>query len=160
MAQEQSRTGTTVATMETRRNPRPVRFDAPLPGVPRGVEVVAFAGETLGTVREHVSALGDRAGLAADRLDDLVLAVHEIATNSVRHGGGRGELRAWLERGRVVCDVRDAGWIPDLDSVAHRPTPTAAVCGRGLWMAKQLCDRMQIRSTRDGTVVRLQQKVG
>ncbi len=35
------------------------------------------------------------AALADNRVDDLVLTVHELATNSVRHGGGEGTLSLW-----------------------------------------------------------------
>ena len=40
-----------------------------------------------------------------------MLAVDELAANSIRHGGGRGVVRLWTEDGALVCDVRDRGSI-------------------------------------------------
>jgi hypothetical protein len=45
---------------------------------------------------------------AAEPFAALVLAVDEVATNSLRHGGGRGTLRIWRDADAVVCEVRDA----------------------------------------------------
>jgi anti-sigma regulatory factor (Ser/Thr protein kinase) len=161
MAQQQGPTGTTVAGMGLgSTHPRPARFPAPLPDAPDRADVVTFDRDSFGAVREHVGTIADQAGLAGDRGADLVLAVHEIATNSVRHGGGRGELRVWVDGPRVVCEVRDDGRLGDPSAVSHRPASTDSVGGRGLWIAKQLCDRVHVSSSEAGTVVRLQQRVG
>jgi anti-sigma regulatory factor (Ser/Thr protein kinase) len=161
MSQQHEPSGTTVATMDLRgAHPRPARSAAPLPDAPDRSDVFTFDLDSFGAVREHVGTIADRAGLGDDRGADLVLAVHEVATNSVRHGGGRGELRVWVEGQRVVCEVRDAGWLPDPRAVGRRPASSDSVGGRGLWIAKQLCDRMHVSSSEAGTVVRLQQLVG
>ena len=55
----------------------------------------------------------ERIGLAAERVDDVPLAVGEMAANSLRHGGGAGVLRLWTDAGHVVCEVADAGVIDD-----------------------------------------------
>ena len=34
---------------------------------------------------------------------DLALAVHEVATNSLVHGSGSGDLQIWREAGALVC---------------------------------------------------------
>lgn len=57
---------------------------------------VAFDGGALRGIREFIAAEAQRAGLGDEKANDLVLAVHEVATNSVRHGGGQGLLRVWL----------------------------------------------------------------
>jgi anti-sigma regulatory factor (Ser/Thr protein kinase) len=85
-----------------------------------------------------------------------VLAVHEIAANSIRHGGGRGTLRVWRDGGSLVCEIRDRGHIRDPLVGRTRPLPNATG-GRGLWIANQICDLVQIRSTAAGTVVRVHQ---
>jgi anti-sigma regulatory factor (Ser/Thr protein kinase) len=66
----------------------------------------------------------------------------------------------WIEGHRVVCEVRDSGWLPDPSAVGRRPASSDSVGGRGLWIAKQLCDQMHVSSSEAGTVVRLQQLVG
>ena len=79
---------------------------------------------------------------------------HELATNTVRHGGGTGTLLAWHEPGTFFCEVRDAGRIED--PLVGRVEPgMEAECGRGLWLANHLCDLVQIRSLPAGSVVRL-----
>ena len=94
------------------------------------------------------------AGLNPDRTADLVLAVDEVASNSLRHGGGRGTLRIWREQGALVCEVRDAGRFEDPLAGRERPALDRDG-GRGLWMVNQLCDLVQLRSFPSGAVVRL-----
>src|SRR5438046_10287596 len=53
----------------------------------------AFDGDSLFALRATVAAHGSRAGLSEGRTRDLVLAVHELAANAVRHGAGRGRPR-------------------------------------------------------------------
>ena len=85
---------------------------------------------------------------------DFVLAVHEVAANSVRHGGGTGSLRYWHDGATAVAEVRDHGRIERL--LVGREVPSHDdERGRGLWLAHQLCDLVQVRSSPDATVVRL-----
>src|SRR5436309_5662448 len=69
----------------------------------------AFDGDSLFALRATVAAHGSRAGLSEGRTRDLVLAVHELAANAVRHGAGRGRLRLWTAPDRVRCEVVDGG---------------------------------------------------
>jgi anti-sigma regulatory factor (Ser/Thr protein kinase) len=133
-------------------------FEAPLPAPPPGAESVAFDGDMLGDVRHAVALHGERAGLAAARVDDLVLAVNEVVANSVRHGGGHGVLRVWREDGVLVCEVKDRGRIRD--PLAGRRTPhVGQLGGRGLWLAHVVSDLVQLRSDPDGTVVRVSMRL-
>ena len=50
----------------------------------------AFDGDSLYALRAAVAAHGSQAGLSEGRTRDLVLAVHELAANAVRHGAGQG----------------------------------------------------------------------
>ena len=129
-------------------------FGAPLPEPAQQVPVTGFGADDLATVRIRVRGCAREAGLGEDRTADLVLAVTELATNSVRHGGGAGQLRTWLESGALVVEVADRGLVAD--PLAGRRTPSlTAEGGRGLWLANQLCDLVQLRSGPDGTVVRV-----
>ena len=76
---------------------------------PEGAESLDFDASGLNTVRRLVARNAAGRGLPAERSDGLVLTMHEIAANSVRHGGGRGVLRIWREPDGLVCEVRDSG---------------------------------------------------
>jgi anti-sigma regulatory factor (Ser/Thr protein kinase) len=105
-------------------------------------------------MRSWVQHFGWSANLTLDRVDDLVLAVSEVASNSVRHGGGAGTLTLWCDdRGAVVSQVRDKGHIADPLVGRYPPGPDLEV--NGLWLVNQLCDLVQIRSGPDGTRIRL-----
>ena len=83
-----------------------------------------------------------------------MLAVNEVATNSIRHGGGRGVLRIWHAAGALVCEVADSGRIAD--PLAGRQRPVSGQSGgHGLWLCNQICDLVQVRTFATGSVVRL-----
>ena len=85
---------------------------------------------------------------------DIVLAVHEIATNSIRYGGGTGDARVWRDDSTLVCEIRDRGHITD-PLAGRRAPPGDAVGGRGIWIANHLADLVQLRSSSSGTIVRV-----
>jgi hypothetical protein len=85
-------------------------FADPLPPPPATARAMDVSLDALASIRRFVAAYAD-AVLSRDRADDLQLAVNELATNTVRHGGGRGTLRIWREPAAVVCEVSDAGRI-------------------------------------------------
>jgi anti-sigma regulatory factor (Ser/Thr protein kinase) len=128
--------------------------DPALPEPPGDIEAVTINADSLAMVRDLVRACAATAGLTAKRNDDLVLAVNEIATNTIIHAGGSGSLRIWQEPPAVICELRDEGHITDPLAGRHRP-PSHSEHGRGLWMANQLCDLVQIRSSETGTTIRL-----
>ena len=90
-------------------------------------------------------------------MHDLVLSAHEIATNSIRHGGGSGVLHVWREQDTLICDVRDRGHIARQPLVGRVRPELGATGGWGLWLANQLCDLVQLRELPEGSVVRLHQ---
>lgn len=117
-------------------------------------EELAFDRTSLAEGRRRVFWFATHAGLGARRSGDLVLAVNELLTNSVRHGGGSGILRLWLDDRSVCCEVRDRGRIADPRIVRSLPQPDQTG-GRGLWIVHRLCDHVHIRSSDSGTVVRV-----
>jgi anti-sigma regulatory factor (Ser/Thr protein kinase) len=129
-------------------------FSEPLPAPPASVQALDFDDERLGELRQLITTRGADAGLATSRVEDLVLAVNEIATNSVRHGGGSGTLRVWVGTRWLVCEIEDRGWIGD--PLADRREPEKEQQGgRGLWIANQLCDLVQVRTFATRSIVRL-----
>lgn len=130
-------------------------FADPLPPPAEEPEHLDFGVDELPDVRKLVSHLAREAGLDELRTGDLLVAVNELATNSVRHGGGRGSLGIWREDGLLLCEVRDHGVLEDPLVGRERPDP-AWTDGRGVWITNQLCDLSQIRSIPDGNLVRVQ----
>ncbi|HTD57934.1 MAG TPA: ATP-binding protein [Solirubrobacteraceae bacterium] len=133
-------------------------FDGALPPPSAKPEELTFTLHELGAVRRFVLQGATEALLDAGRAHDLVLAVNELATNSVRHGGGSGTLRMWAEPDVLVCEVLDGGHI----TAAHleqAPPPPEQHSGRGLWVVNRLCDAVQIRSTPTGSVVRVHMRL-
>ncbi len=129
-------------------------FDHPLPEPRAHPAEISFGPLRLSTVREFVSNHAAAYGLDRGRRDDLVLAVNELATNSIRHGGGRGTLRMWRGEDAVVCEVNDKGRIDD-PMVGRRRPGFHETSGFGLWLVNQLCDLVQVRSFATGTTVRV-----
>jgi anti-sigma regulatory factor (Ser/Thr protein kinase) len=129
-------------------------FDVPLPEPVAIASHLAFGAADLDTLRAVVSRQALTTRLKASRAAELVIAVNEIATNSVRHGGGRGTLRIWHEPSAIVCEIRDSGRFDKPLADRERPSNDLAA-PRGLWLANHLCDLVQIRTRPDGTVVRL-----
>ena len=132
----------------------PGPFHGELPPPAESPAEMTFRRERLRVVRAFVSEYSARRGLPAERTADLVLAVNELATNSVLHAGGAGMLRMWQENGTLVAEVCDEGRLQDPLLGRARPAPDQA-SGRGLWLVNNLCDLVQMRSLPSGTVVRL-----
>ncbi len=115
---------------------------------------MAFHDGDLAALRRRIRDVADGAGLSRASRDNLVLAMHELAANSILHAGGGGVLSFWREPDALVVEVRDRGRIDDA-LVGRGPLDLAAENGRGIWIANQLCDLVQVRSGADGTQVRL-----
>ncbi|MGA9749341.1 MAG: sensor histidine kinase [Nocardioides sp.] len=129
-------------------------FSHRLPEPPVDASTLAFEGTDLGTVRAVVRRACEAARLHPSVTDDLVLAAHEVAANSVLHAQGGGVLRIWDEAGALAVEVWDDGRIHD-PLVGRTPLDLTSEHGRGIWMANQLCDLVQVRSGDHGTQVRL-----
>lgn len=121
----------------------------------RSRRTLRFADSDLPTLRETVHEAAVAAGLDPPRVTDFVLAVHELAANSVVHGGGRGTLRIWVEAETLICEVADKGEFFEKAAGAAR-RGAQAEGGFGLWIVRQACDSVEIRQVRGhGTVVRV-----
>ncbi|WP_230202803.1 sensor histidine kinase [Parafrankia discariae] len=135
--------------------PEPFEMGLPAPAVAgRAVVSLRFTGRDVSAARRMAVGRACEVGVPDSRVDDLKLAIHEIVTNSVRHGGGIGRLRVWVEGPTLICEVADRGRVLD-PLVGQRIPELDSEGGRGLWLAHQLCDLVQLRSSPAGTVVRL-----
>jgi len=133
---------------------------------------VVFGWADFARLRRQVAAQCAAAGLTGTRLDDFVLAVHEIAANAIVHAGAGGRLILRRAAGGLRCVVADTipkGTVscPAPRSADMRETAAAAVAeaepgepigadsGRGLWLAATLADELSITSGPDSTIVSL-----
>lgn len=131
------------------------RFNAePLPPPPETAMTLAFTADP-GPVRRIIEDQGAARGLGDERLHDLVTAVNEIVTNVCEHGGGAGVLQCWFDPGELVCEVYDARGRLGEPWPGMFPPDLTGVGGRGLWLARQLSDAVEVRSGAQGTRIRL-----
>jgi anti-sigma regulatory factor (Ser/Thr protein kinase) len=131
----------------------PVDFNVPLPPPPAGAEFLAYHRMAdLPRLRDFVR---HRAApvLTGDRLEEMVLAAHELAANTIKHTGGSGRIAVWTEPGLFACQVDDSGHITD--PLAGRVPPDPLLpSGRGLLLVNQICDLVRIHTAPAGTTIR------
>lgn len=105
----------------------------------------------------------DLRGVSAVVADDVVLALHEVATNAVLHGSSGGQpiqvvvhiTNDWLE-----ASVLDHGPQPPPGLSAETDTDELRAGGRGLWLLGRLVDEVRIERVRLGTRVTLRRALG
>jgi anti-sigma regulatory factor (Ser/Thr protein kinase) len=129
-------------------------FAAQLPKPTDAVLRGTYGPRDVPATRRTVAQYARRVGLSDEQVEVLELAASELATNSIRYGGGTGTLAMWLEPDAVVIEFSDAGHLAD--PLTGRLTPPLdAPGGRGLYLVNQLCDLVQVRSSPQGTTVRV-----
>jgi anti-sigma regulatory factor (Ser/Thr protein kinase) len=91
-----------------------------------------------------------RVGLPRARAEDFVIAVSEIAANAVRYGSPAARLLLRVAGGAAQAEVRDSGrWQP----AAGAASDGGHGGGRGLALARLVCDGVGIRAGAGGTTV-------
>ena len=128
-------------------------LNPPLAGPPAEAARVSRITDLAGA-RAFVHRRATSDGLPPEEVEGLVLAVNEVLTNALVHGGAEPDLAMWMDDGRVVCQVDDLG-VGISDTLAGWRPPGDSDSGRGLWLARQLVDLLQIVPASPGTSVRL-----
>jgi anti-sigma regulatory factor (Ser/Thr protein kinase) len=99
------------------------------------------------------------AGVPADPdlVQDFLLAVDEMTSNALRHGERPVDLRLWIGPDRIVCTIGDRGkgWEDPFAGYGPAHGDDLSRGGMGLWLARQLCDHVDITTGPDGPLVRL-----
>jgi anti-sigma regulatory factor (Ser/Thr protein kinase) len=131
----------------------PAGCDDPLPDPRPSAQSLRF-GQELRPVRAFAARHARSAGLAPDRASDLILAVSELAANTIAHSASGGVIRAWSSSTELICQMEDAGHITD-PLAGRRRQPADAYGGHGLWLVNQVCDLVETRSGPAGTTTRL-----
>jgi anti-sigma regulatory factor (Ser/Thr protein kinase) len=130
---------------------------SPLPP-PADVAVFHTYRTDLSKVRGLVMQQARAAGLTEGRANDLVLAVSEVAANTLRHTDSSGTLAIWHDRHEIVCEIHDEGNITDPLAGQRRPAADATG-GHGLWLVYQVCDLVELRSDQTGTTIRMHMRI-
>ena len=132
---------------------RPERVPPPagstsLPGTTGPAEARAF-------VRRALGQDGTTDPVPQGVIEDVVTAVHEAVTNAWQAGASSVTVTCWREAGEVGAQVDDDG--PGLrDPLAGRRWPDPHTeRGRGLWVARQLVDVVDVAASGSGTSVRV-----
>ncbi|MHA6625174.1 ATP-binding protein [Pseudonocardia sichuanensis] len=139
------------------RDPREVLTDRPAPAPPLlGPPDVhlPFSAWRLHEVRAAVERAMAGSGCPRERIEDVVLAVNEVATNAVEHGTPDAQLSLWTGARGLLCEIDDAGVLRDPLPGLQAPHPSDPR-GRGVWIARQLCDTLHVWADGRGTHVRM-----
>jgi len=126
------------------------------------LEVPAEVGQ-LARVRAFVRSVATRLGAARAPLADVVQAVDECVTNSIVHGyrGRLGTVEVELERAGSDLVVRLRDSAPPFDPTVlplpdlSLPLERRPAGGMGVFLARELTDRMSYRRTREGNELTL-----
>lgn len=131
------------------------RFNQPLPAPPPQAAHLRFGTvDDLARLRDFMINQAAAAGVPSGRIEELVLAVNELATNTLEHTTGDGTLSTWTEAGVLVMQVDDTGHIRD-PLAGRLPPPDLGERGRGLFLVNMMCDLVRVHTTPEGTVLRL-----
>ena len=107
------------------------------------------------TARRLVRDLGADLRLDPDLVADVALAVTEVLTNALLHGGPPAMLHVYQSGPTWVCHVQDSGRDPLDPLVGLLPPAMPSDHGYGLWLARQLCSAVDVGTDLSGTHVRL-----
>jgi anti-sigma regulatory factor (Ser/Thr protein kinase) len=129
-------------------------FAEPLSDPPADADELTVTVTALRDARRLVLARAQDAGLG-ERSDDFVLAVNEVLSNSLHHAQDDGVLRVWEDQEGLVCEVRDGGHILQ-PMIGREEPPIGQIGGQGIWLVNLVCDLVQVRSSADGSTVRMQ----
>jgi anti-sigma regulatory factor (Ser/Thr protein kinase) len=160
------RTHPNLATPEGRgANPLfgdPVRYLRSLPVPPEPLEntpprliahdVKDFAGLRHAVARELAAADAPR-----EVREDFLIAVDEMTSNAIRHGHPPVDVALWISSDRLVSTISDRGrgWDDPFAGYVPAHGDDLSGGGMGLWLARQLCDHLDITHHGDGVTLRL-----
>jgi len=95
--------------------------------------------------------------------DEVVLALHEVATNAVLYGSRGGQpiqVRVQVTDGWVEALVLDHGPQPPAGLPAAADPGELRAFGRDLWLLRRLGDEVRLERVKCGTRVTLRRAIG
>lgn len=111
----------------------------------------------LALLRRDIRTALAGSALCAEAADDLMLAISELVTNAILHGRPPVRVRLWSTSNRLLCTITDQGTGFNDPFAGYLPAGGKYLGhgGRGLWLARQLCDQLDTYRTPEGFTVRL-----
>jgi anti-sigma regulatory factor (Ser/Thr protein kinase) len=88
---------------------------------------------------------------------DFLVAVDEMTSNALRHGHPPVDVALWISSDRLVSTISDGGrgWNDPFAGYGPAHGDDLSCGGMGLWLARQLCDHLDITHHGEGVTVRL-----
>ncbi|MGE5287637.1 MAG: anti-sigma factor RsbA family regulatory protein [Micromonosporaceae bacterium] len=123
-----------------------------LPEPPGTAQRLVFGGD-MAKLHQFITAAAS--GLPHDHAALFVTAAAEAATY-LQDGGGDVALAVWQRLGTIVCDLRAASReFTDPVLGMRPPSIEHPRSGDGLWLARQICERVEMSSMPDGARIQL-----
>lgn len=129
-------------------------FAAALPEPAEHPATMTAGAGNVSDVANRVLNAAAAAGLPTQRSAKLAAAVDEVANAGTRNSGAAVTVRLWRDRSALVCEVGDHGTVKDL-LVGRGSALSTHSRERGIRLANELCDLVQVRSNSSGTTVRM-----
>lgn len=119
------------------------RRSRPAPPHQPALRIVSRSMNDLGDTRAKLAA--HLTGLPALMRTDFVAAINEIATNAYCHGAPPVTISLWVREDAVECRITDHGAGVSDPTLGYRPRRSSGRrTGAGLWLARQLCDDLDM----------------
>ena len=130
--------------LSTRSTPQRWWEDPP----PQALSLSYSHAEDLYQLRQTVAGYAQQAGMTEPRLGHLLVAVSELATNTIRYTPGPGLLTVWHTSEHLFLQVSDEGKLPPVAAGSMHPFPPPnAAGGFGLALVGQFSDQMLIEAS-------------
>lgn len=107
---------------------------------------------SLVVLRAKVFAAASRLGVSDLKRENMQLVASELATNNIKHAGGRGMIQIWQQPGPVI-DIFSLDYGPgieDLKRAEEDGYSTANTFGKGLGAIRRLSDEVHIYTQAQG----------
>jgi anti-sigma regulatory factor (Ser/Thr protein kinase) len=101
---------------------------------------------TIILLRSRLIAIANRLGISDLKRENMLLVAAELASNNIKHAGGRGMIQIWQQPGSVI-DILALDYGPgiaDLSQAEEDGYSTANTFGKGLGAIRRLSDEAYI----------------
>lgn len=129
------------------------RYSRVEPPAPDAIELVLDQVDDLSPARRRIAALAHATGVAQPKIDELKVALGELAANALIHGDAPRRIYAYVRDDAFVCHVHDSGHGLADPLTGYLAPDTNSTGGRGLWLAHQLCETVEATTDQTGTHV-------